>query len=172
MQFGMHSELLSFRSQFCLRGICFSLAEQQIPRAIPQRFGMTIFDKYSYCTTTEIRGCLENKGRLIPSNRRLRRHLRLRPRPRSHHHPLPRLRRLPRRVPAGGRHRLLPANQKHLGRDILDVFCSCLMVRLVALRNRKLRGRRISRGRRARARGTIHSETSKENRKWHKKLLR
>jgi hypothetical protein len=29
-------------------------AKQQIPRAIPPRFGMTIFNKYSYCTTIGI----------------------------------------------------------------------------------------------------------------------
>src|SRR6266849_8675600 len=71
-----------------------------------------------------------NEGTLTPnSRRRLRRHHRhlLCRRPR-----LP-LRLLPRLALVEGGHRQLPADQKSLSWGILDVFCSCPMVVLVAL---------------------------------------
>src|SRR5712692_1382350 len=71
-----------------------------------------------------------NKGTLTPSSRRrLCRHHRhlLCPRLR-----LP-LRLLPRLALVEGGHRQLPTDQKGLSRGILDVFCSCSMVRLVRL---------------------------------------
>src|SRR5438128_2275459 len=67
-----------------------------------------------------------NKGTLTPSSRRrLRRH---------HRHFLCRrlrlpLRLLPRRALVEGGHRQVPTDQKGLSRGILDVFCSCPMVR-------------------------------------------
>src|SRR5450631_4283379 len=71
-----------------------------------------------------------NKGTLTPSSRRLFRH---------HRHLLRRNRRLrlplpllPRLALAEGGHRQLPTDQKSPSRGILDVFCSCPMVRLRA----------------------------------------
>src|SRR5437867_4303611 len=69
-----------------------------------------------------------NKGTLTPSSRRrLRRH---------HRHFLCRRLRLPllpRLALVEGGHRQLPTDQKGLSRGILDVFCSCPMLRLVRL---------------------------------------
>src|SRR5664280_1882887 len=65
-----------------------------------------------------------NQGTLTPSSRRRRRRLHLRHL---------RLRLLPRLALVEGEHRQLPANQKGVSRGILDVFCSCPMVRLVPL---------------------------------------
>src|SRR6266566_6091412 len=76
-------------------------------------------------TPTEI-----NKG-LTLSSRRLCRH--------HHRHLLCRRLRLPLRLPrlalVEGGHRQLPTDQKGLSRGILDVFCPCPMVRLVAFGN-------------------------------------
>src|SRR5450755_2065710 len=68
-----------------------------------------------------------NKGTLTPSSRRLFRH---------HRHLLLllcrrlRLPLLPRLALVEGGHRQLPTDQKGPSRGILDVFCSCPMVRL------------------------------------------
>src|SRR5713226_8821015 len=88
-----------------------------------------------------------NKGTLTPSSRR-----RLR---RNHRHLLCRrlrlpLRLLPRLALLEGGHRQLPTDQKGLSRGILDVFCSCPMLRLVAFGKR--RHSQCPGGRRARSR--------------------
>src|ERR1022692_1033063 len=67
-----------------------------------------------------------NQGTLTPSSRRRRHHRHLRCRRLR----LP-LRLLPRLALVEEGHRQLPANQNGLSRGILDVFCSCPMVRLV-----------------------------------------
>ena len=54
---------------------------------------------------------------------------------RPHRHLLCRRLRLPLRLLEGGRQ--LPTDQKGPGRDTLDVFCSCPMVRLVAFSKRR-----------------------------------
>src|SRR5438128_5955742 len=75
-----------------------------------------------------------NKGPLTPSSRRrLRRH---------HRHFLCRrlrlpLRLLPRLALVEGGHRQLSTDQKGLRRGVLDVFCSCPMLRLVRLGKRR-----------------------------------
>ena len=48
------------------------------------------------------------------------------------------LRRHPRPALDAGRHRQLPTDQKGLNRGILDVFCSCPMLRLTRLQTRVL----------------------------------
>src|SRR2546428_221806 len=83
-----------------------------------------------------------NKGTFTPSSRRrLCRH---------HRHLLCRrlrlpLRLLPRPALVERGHWQLPTDQKGLSRGILDVFCSCPMVRLVPLRQRSDDGRRTGR---------------------------
>src|ERR1035437_4820362 len=78
-----------------------------------------------------------NQGTLTPSSRRRRRHRHLRHLRRRRHRHLRRrrlhLRRLPRLALVEGEHRQLPANQKGVSWGILDVFCSCPLVRLVPL---------------------------------------
>jgi hypothetical protein len=81
-----------------------------------------------------------NKGTLTPSSR----HRACRHRHRLRHHlPCRRLRRplLPRLALVERGHRQLPSDHKGLGRGILDIFCSCSMVRLAPLWQRSNNGR-------------------------------
>jgi hypothetical protein len=75
---------------------------------------------------------------LTPSSRRrlCRHHRHLLCRRRRLRLPLP-LRLLPRLALVEGGHRQLPTDQEGLSRRILDAFCSCPMVRLVALGKRR-----------------------------------
>src|ERR1035441_1594737 len=77
-----------------------------------------------------------NRGMLTPSSHRRRRHRHLRCRRLRRRRRLP-LRLLPRLALVEGGHRQLPANQKGLSRGILNVFCSCPMVRLAPLGRRR-----------------------------------